>query len=118
MSYSRDTLAPAAHLIKYQALGAKLRQARKDAGLSHDRLAERVGTSRSHLIKLEKGWHRPTQPMLEAITRETGKQIEFFETGTVEDDEEEAALSFEAAIRGLVRSVLAEERRARVGSGA
>lgn len=105
MSYNRDTLAPAPHLIKHQALGSLIRRARKDAELSHDRLADRVGTSRSHLIKLEKGWHRPSEPMLEAIARETGKDIEFFQTQTDPDDDEEAALaaaSFEELVRALV----------------
>lgn len=59
-------------------LASRLRRARRDCGLSHDRIAEQAGTSRQHLINLEKGRHRPRPEMLAAIAEATGKPIEFF----------------------------------------
>jgi transcriptional regulator with XRE-family HTH domain len=70
-----------------ELLGSRIRTARKTAGLSHDQLAAKVGTSRQHLIKLEKGIHAPRPEMLAGIAEATGKSEEFF-TGDGEDDEE------------------------------
>lgn len=53
--------------------------------MSHDKLGARVGTSRQHLIKLEKGMHLPGGELLDAIARETGKSPAFFETDEDED---------------------------------
>lgn len=43
-----------------------------------DRLAELAGTSRQHLISLEKAKHRPRLEMLAAIAEATGKPLDFF----------------------------------------
>lgn len=59
-------------------IAARIKRARKDVSLSHDRLAEVVGTSRQHLIKLEKGKHRPRPSMLEAIAGATGRDSDWF----------------------------------------
>ena len=59
-------------------VGERIRAARKDAGLSHDRLGELVGTSRQHLIRLEKGVHSPRPDMLARIAAATGKPLSFF----------------------------------------
>lgn len=66
--------------------GAKIRQARREAGLSLDHLAERIGSSRRHLIRLEKGDNTPRPATLAAIAEATGKPVEFFDA----DDEEES----------------------------
>lgn len=95
---------------KHVALGQQIRRARKDAGLSHDRLAVAVGSSRQHLIRLEHGLHRPADSLLSAIARATGKDIEFFEDGTPEQDEEEAALA--ADLLRVLRAVLRERAAA------
>jgi transcriptional regulator with XRE-family HTH domain len=58
-------------------IAARIKRARREA-MSHDRLAERVGTSRSHLIKLEKGKHRPRAEMLVKIADATGRDIDWF----------------------------------------
>lgn len=89
-------------------IGLRIRQARKHSGLTLDALAARVGSSRQHLIKLEKGQHGPGRPMLAAIAAATGKRQEFFTS----DDDEEDALDLTAALRLLIR---AEINRARVG---
>lgn len=59
-------------------IAARIRRARKDSELSHDKLGERVGTSRQHLINLEKGRHRPRPDMLTRIADATGRDIEWF----------------------------------------
>lgn len=81
-----------------ERVGRQIRKARKHSGLSHDKLAARVGTSRQHLIRLEKGTHMPRPEMLAAIARETGKSEAFFESDS--DDEEEAD-----AVTDLVRAL-------------
>lgn len=60
-------------------IAARIRRARKDADeMTLDTLAERAGTSRQHLISLEKGKHRPRPVMLAKIAEATGKPLEFF----------------------------------------
>jgi transcriptional regulator with XRE-family HTH domain len=60
-------------------VAARIRRARKALGLSHDALGKRMGgVSRQHLIKLEKGLHRPGLEMVERIAEATGKPVEYF----------------------------------------
>jgi DNA-binding XRE family transcriptional regulator len=60
-------------------LAYRIRRARKDAGLSHDALGERMGgVSRQHLIKLEKQIHRPGAAMLTRIASATGRPVDWF----------------------------------------
>ena len=60
-------------------IAARIRRARREAGLSHDALGERMGgVTRQHLIKLEKGKHRPRPDMLALIAEATGRQVEWF----------------------------------------
>lgn len=59
-------------------IAGRIRRARRDADLSHDKLAERVGTSRQHLINLEKARHRPRAEMLTNIAEATGRRVEWF----------------------------------------
>lgn len=73
------------------AIGARIRAARKSAGLSHDKLAERAGTGRQHLIKLEKGWHKPGPELMSAIARETGTTVEALEGSAASESDSEAA---------------------------
>lgn len=60
-------------------IAARIRRARKGLALSHDALGERMGgVSRQHLIKLEKGLHRPSIEMLERIAEATGREVDWF----------------------------------------
>lgn len=61
-----------------EEVGKKIRDARISAGLSHDRLAMQTGTSRQHLIKLEKGQHLARPELLDRISAATGKSIDWF----------------------------------------
>lgn len=64
-------------------LGQRIKFARTNAKLSHDRLGEKVGTSRQHLIRLEKGLHKPRPEMAARIAEATGVPVEL-----LQDDEE------------------------------
>lgn len=59
-------------------VGKQIRAARVQAGLSHDALGLKVGTSRQHLIKLEKGQHLARPDMLARIAAATGQPVSFF----------------------------------------
>ena len=81
-------------------VGRQIRKARQLSGLSHDKLAARIGTSRQHLIKLENGQHLPRPEMLAAIARETGKSERFFDSD--DDEESDPVADLMSAIRRLV----------------
>jgi transcriptional regulator with XRE-family HTH domain len=51
-------------------------------------MAEKIGTSRRHYIRIENGQHRPGRVLLAAIVRETGAE----DLAGDEDDEEAASL--------------------------
>lgn len=60
-------------------VAARIRRARR--GSDHatlDQLASAVDSSRQHLIKLEKGQHRPRAEMLTKIAEATGHPVEWF----------------------------------------
>lgn len=59
-------------------IAARIRRARRDAGLTLDGMAGVIGTSRHHLIRLEKPLHRPRIDMLTAIAGATNKPLDFF----------------------------------------
>lgn len=59
-------------------IASRIRKARSQSDLTLDRLGEIVGTSRHHLIRLEKGDHRPREEMLTRIAEATGKTVDFF----------------------------------------
>lgn len=49
-------------------LGERIKWARKSAGISHDRLVEKIGRSnRGHLIKVEQGTHTPGADLRDAL---------------------------------------------------
>jgi transcriptional regulator with XRE-family HTH domain len=59
-------------------IGARINRQRKHQDLSLDRLAEAAGTSRQHLINLEKGRHRPRLEMLVRLAEALGKPVDYF----------------------------------------
>lgn len=91
-------------------IGERIRSARKRAGLSHDRLGAIVGTSRQHLIRLEKGIHLPRDGMVARIAEATGQPVSFFENGTGDEDDEEAdpVVSLDDFLRRRVLQILRE----------
>ena len=60
-------------------IAGRIKRARRSAGLSHDALGERMGgVTRQHLIKLEKGRHRPRLETLERLAAATGRDVDWF----------------------------------------
>jgi transcriptional regulator with XRE-family HTH domain len=57
--------------------------ARKQQGISQERFAELIGTTRRHMIRIEKGTHRPRRELLARIAEAAGVPEDFFD-----DDEE------------------------------
>lgn len=76
--------------------------ARNSKAVSQERFAEQIGTSRRHMIRIEKGVHRPGPVLLARIAEATEQPLEFF---TDEDDEESEPVGLDvlAALRPLAR---------------
>lgn len=78
-------------------LGDRIVWARKRSGISQERLAEHIGTSRRHMIRIEKGQHRPGQAFLDRIAEATGQPVELFaESEALDADDEEADAAMRA----------------------
>lgn len=74
-----DVLQERIRLAPGPLIGARIRRARKEASLSHDKLGDKLGgVTRQHLIKLEKAQHRPRAEMLTRIAEATGREIDWF----------------------------------------
>lgn len=107
-------MAQAEATFKYAEHGAKIRAARVNASLSHDRLAALIGSSRQHLIKLEKGQHRARPAMLDKIADATGTPKQDLEAA---DDDEESEQDMRAkaelfdALAARVADIIAERQR-------
>lgn len=86
-----------------ELVGRQIRKARKAKGLSHDALGAVVGTSRQHLIKLEKGQHLPTDAMLTRIAEATDRELEFFTSESDDEEESDPVSDLLHAIRRVVR---------------
>jgi transcriptional regulator with XRE-family HTH domain len=81
--------------------------ARKRKGLSQERLAEKIGTSRRHMIRIEKGrengGHRPGPELIARIAEATGQPVALF----ADDEEEDDDLA--ASLVGMFRTVIRRE---------
>lgn len=84
-------------------LGQRIKAAREAKKLSHDRLAEKVGTSRQHLIRIEKGVHTPRADMLARISE--ALETPFSVEKALADDEEEARAMVAAIALNISRLV-------------
>jgi transcriptional regulator with XRE-family HTH domain len=107
-----------------ERVGRRIRFARVAAGLSHDKLGAAVGTTRQHLIKLEKGLHMPGDGMLTRIAAATGKPEAYFLATADEDEESDqmadlvgaliGRLMQTPAIRDVVRDAVLDVGRSRI----
>ena len=96
-------------------LGKRIRAARKRAGLSHDRLGAQVGTSRQHLIRLEKDLHTPRPALLARIAAATGDEELAREADAAdEEDDSEMVDVLVAFARTIERRVEERLRRSEV----
>jgi transcriptional regulator with XRE-family HTH domain len=76
---AEEALQERIRLASVEQIALRIRQAREESGLSHDRLGAKLGgVSRQHLIKLEKARHRPRAEMLTRIAEATGREIDWF----------------------------------------
>ena len=86
-------------------IGARIVWARKQKGISQERLAETIGTSRRHMIRLEKGVHRPGPEFVRRIAEATGQPLALFADGAEPDDEEsDPVAALMLALRAFVRA--------------
>jgi transcriptional regulator with XRE-family HTH domain len=73
-----DVLAEKIKDAPLRLIAARIKRARKDADLTLDVLGGTIGTSRQHLIRLERGDHRPRPEMLTKIAEATGRSADWF----------------------------------------
>lgn len=66
------------HPERYRALLARLREARRDAGMSQEAAAAALGVYQKYISKVETGERRIDPIELEELARLYGKPLEFF----------------------------------------
>ena len=59
-----------------QEIASQLRQVRKEQGMTQERLAEKVGTRKSNISRLESGRYKPSLDFLEKVAGGLGREIE------------------------------------------
>ncbi len=59
-----------------QEIASQLRQVRKEQGMTQERLAEKVGTRKSNISRLESGRYNPSLDFLENVAGGLGREIE------------------------------------------
>ena len=59
-----------------QEIASQLRQVRKEQGMTKERLAEKVGTRKSNISRLESGRYNPSLDFLEKVAGGLGREIE------------------------------------------
>ena len=59
-----------------QEIAAQLRQVRQEQGMTQERLAEKVGTRKSNISRLESGRYNPSLDFLEKVAGGLGREIE------------------------------------------
>lgn len=75
----RDELQEQIRLAPGALIAARIKRARRELDLSHDKFGELLGgVTRQHLIKLEKAQHRPRAEMLTKIAEATGREVDWF----------------------------------------
>ena len=59
-----------------QEIASQLRQVRKEQGMTQERLAEKVGTRKSNISRLESRRYNPSLDFLEKVAGGLGREIE------------------------------------------
>jgi transcriptional regulator with XRE-family HTH domain len=91
--------------LKSLSVGQRIRWAREKKGVSQERFAEQIGTTRRHMIRIEKGQHMPGPALIARIVEATDEPDAFFAangSATADDDEESDPVAVE-----LVRALMA-----------
>lgn len=103
-------MTPAQATARKLPLHQRIVWARRDKGISQERLAEQIGTSRRHMIRIEKGQHRPGPALRARIAEATEQPEAFFED---EDDEEsDPVLTLDQFLERRVRQWMRESQAA------
>lgn len=97
-----STHAAAPRSFPFAKNGARIKSVRRRAGISQERLAAEVGTTRRHLIRLENGEHLPGRALRDRIlaaTRvDTSAGIE-----SADDDAEDDRVPHRSLSEDLIR---------------
>ena len=59
-----------------QEIASQLRQVRKEQGMTQERLAEKAGTRKSNISRLESGRYNPSLDFLEKVAGGLGREIQ------------------------------------------
>ncbi len=85
-------MTPASDTDLLRALGARIRQARKDAGFRNvEQLSVRLNVASRTAQRWEQGLYEPSLSMLIRIAEVTGQPLSYFVAGLSGRDTEEAA---------------------------
>jgi transcriptional regulator with XRE-family HTH domain len=96
--------------IGAQVNGSKIRDARHSAGMTQAELARAIKTSERNIVRWEASQNQPRVSSVARIAEATGHDIDFFLTGSAEDDDEEAAaLTLDSYLRVRIRQILRDE---------
>ncbi len=90
--------------LRQLSIGQRVRWAREKKGISQERLAERAGTTRRHVMRIEKGQHKPRPDLVARIAEATDQQPTFFSANGADDDEESDPVAVEL-VRALMKRV-------------
>lgn len=86
---------------RYEKLAAEIKSARLRKGLSQERAAELVGTSRFHWIRWEQGLHKPTE-YKDKLSEVLGLPADVFGDDSDDLDEEDLVAPLTRAINDIV----------------
>jgi transcriptional regulator with XRE-family HTH domain len=90
---------------RFAELGARIRRARKRTGISQEKLAPLVGTTRRHLIRLENGEHQASKPLASRLAAALGEDAAQFRNGDDDDEEADQVIGvLMSALRQVVRN--------------
>jgi transcriptional regulator with XRE-family HTH domain len=86
---------------KFAALGSRIRAARNAVRLSQEAFATQILTSRRHVMRLERGDHKPSPPMLDRIAEVTGVSVNDL-VGSDDDEESDPVADLFTALRRTI----------------
>lgn len=92
--------------------GRRIREARQSAGMTQAQLARSIETTERNIIRWENSQNQPRVSSVAAIAKATGRDLDFFLTGSAEgeeEDEESSALTLDEYLRLRIRQMLVEE---------
>ena len=73
--YENDQVAPSAIKAR-QSIASELKAARRGMGLTQQNLAERAGTKKSNISRMESGKYNPSLDFLVKVADSLGKSID------------------------------------------